>query len=125
MIRNITLIIIGISLLFSCKKEEKNPKYPIQYKLSGKYYRDSTIKSDGYKILNLREDGNYCWTRVIDGLDSNFCFGTYEQTSDTSMIWDKSTPIYFKITPIDTITKGIQLQVYSSPAMAALYGYYQ
>ncbi len=118
------LLLIGNIILFSaCKKDDKVEGPTIQYQLSGKYYRDSALTNDGYKVLNLKEDGNYCWTRVIFGLDSNFCFGSYKQTSDTSLIWDNNTVVYFKITPIDTIPKGIQLQVFSSPAMPPLYGF--
>jgi hypothetical protein len=119
------MVCLGILLLFACKKEDKNTKYPIQYKLAGKYYRDSAITSDGYKMLNLKPDGKYCWTRVIDGQDSNFCFGTYVQTSDTSLIWENNTEVFFRITPIDTIQNGIKLQLFSSPPMAALYGFHQ
>ncbi len=122
--RIILFLLLSTSVFFTaCKKDDKVEGLPIHYKLSGKYYRDSSLTNDGYKILNLKEDGNYCWTRVIFGLDSNFCYGSYKQTSDTSLVWDNNTVVYFKITPIDTIANGIQLQVFSSPAMAPLYGF--
>jgi len=120
--RTLLLILALTSILGACKKDEEQ-KYTFETKLGGLYYRDSSVLSDGYKILNLKEDGNYCWTRVISGKDSNFCYGTYIQTSDTSLLWDNQTVINFKATKIDSIPNGILLQLFGSPPLPALYGF--
>lgn len=112
-------------LFTACKKEENNPKYNLRYKLSGKYYRDTSLTNDGVKILDLRKDGNYCWTRQISGKDSIFCYGKFEQTSDTSLLWEDNVLIYFTVETIDTIAKGIKLQLNASPVVPALYGFYE
>lgn len=116
------LVLFLTQLILACKKEEQKDTYSIQYKLSGPYIRDTSIHTDGYRILDLRESGDYCWTRVINGLDSNFCYGKYEQTSDTSLLWDGSVLVTFKITPIDSIPKRISLQLTSGQASSPLYG---
>jgi hypothetical protein len=83
------------------------------------------LTNDGVKILDLRKDGNYCWTRQISGKDSVFCYGKFEQTSDTSLLWEGNDLIYFTVETIDTIAKGIKLQLNASPAVPALYGFYE
>jgi hypothetical protein len=125
MTKSVLVLFFGLTLLFGCKKEEEAVKYNYKYKLTGIYARDTAIKSDGYKSLNLNQDGNYCWTRVIKGLDSNFCYYKYIQTSDTSLLWEGNTLIYIKITPIDSIPKRMQLQVFETLNMPLLYGYYE
>lgn len=124
MIKNLSIFILAILFLFACEKEIKKPDYPITYKLSGKYFRDSALTNDGVKILDLRTDGNYCWTRQISGKDSVFCYGKYVQTSDTSLLWEDNVLVYFTIQTIDSIPKGIKLQLNASPAVPALYGFY-
>lgn len=119
------LFLVILFIASACKKEEAKNTYSILYKLSGKYYRDSTITTDGVKVLDLRQDGNYCWTRQINGMDSIFCYGKFIQTSDTSLIWEDNVLVNFTIQTIDSIPKGIQLQLIASPAVPALYGYYQ
>lgn len=119
----IFLLTIGF---LSCEKTEEPPELPpYTLKLSGKYYRDSALTNNGYKMLDLREDGNYCWIRTQNGKDSLYCYGTYEQTSDTSMLWNGSDLILFKTTIIDTIPNGVILVIAGIPAVPALYGYYK
>lgn len=125
MLKISSLLALLIILFTACKKEEDQPKYTIQYRLSGKYYRDTTFTNDGVKILDLRKDGNYCWTRQISGKDSVFCYGKFEQTSDTSLLWEGNDLIYFTVETIDTIAKGIKLQLNASPPVPALYGFYE
>lgn len=98
-------------------------EYSITHRLYGKYFRDSANTGNGYKMLDLREDGNYCWVRRAAGKDSLYCYGTYVQTSDTSMLWNGTDLIRFKITPIDTIPSGVSLQIFGSPAVPSLYGF--
>jgi len=112
-------------LFFSCTKEENTISYSYKYKLAGTYARDTAIKSDGHKQLHLKEDGSYCWTRVINGKDTTFCLGKYVQTSDTSMLWEGETLINFKIIPLDTIKNGMYLEMVSSPPAPPLFGYYK
>ncbi len=120
------LLLSGLFLfLFSCTKEESSINYTYTYKLAGTYSRDTAIKSDGHKQLHLRDDGSYCWTRVINGKDSTFCLGKYIQTSDTSMLWEGETVVNFKIIPLDTIAKGMYLELVSSPPAPPLFGYYK
>ena len=119
------ILFLGLTILFACEKKAIEIKYNYNYKLSGVYARDTAIKTNGYKSLNLNQGDNYCWTRVIDGLDSNFCYNKYVQTSDTSLLWEGNTLIYFKITPIDSIPKRIQLQIFETPNMPLLYGFYE
>ena len=57
--------------------------------------------------------------------DSIFCYGKFVQTSDTSLIWEDNVLVNFTIQTIDSIPKGILLQLNASPAVPALYGYYQ
>ncbi|MCG9881799.1 MAG: hypothetical protein MH472_14485 [Bacteroidia bacterium] len=111
--------------LLACQKEETKSPYSITYKLSGKFFRDSTLTNDGVKVLDLRKDGNYCWTRQISGKDSIFCYGKFVQTSDTSLVWEDNVAVYFTINRIDSIPKGIILQLNASPAVPALYGFYE
>jgi hypothetical protein len=125
MLKISSLLALLFILFTACKKEEDQPKYAIQYRLSGKYYRDTTLTNDGVKILDLRKDGNYCWTRQISGKDSVFCYGKFEQTSDTSLLWEGNDLIYSTVETIDTIAKGIKLQLNASPAVPALYGFYE
>ncbi|MDZ4669222.1 MAG: hypothetical protein SGJ00_15245 [bacterium] len=125
MFKNFILIFLLISLYMSCKKEDKTIAYSYQYKLAGIYQRDTSLKSDGYKTLDLRSDGNYCWTRVINGKDSIFCYGKYIQTSDSTLLWEDAQQVQFKITNLDTIFKGaIQLQIFGSPIVPPLYNIY-
>lgn len=119
------IFLLGVLILNSCKKEEESTTYAYRYKLKGLYARDTALKNDGYKSIDFKDAGNYCWTRVIDGLDSNFCYGKYEQTSDTSMLWEGSTLITFTITPLDTIPNGMILKMNSSPAVPPLFGYFE
>lgn len=125
MLKNIFIFFIGILFIQSCKKEENKATYPITYKLSGKYYRDSALTNDGVKVLDLRPNGNYCWTRQISGKDSIFCYGKFVQTSDTSLLWEDNVLVYFNVETIDSIPKGIKLQLNSSPPIPALYGFYE
>ncbi len=124
------ILILCAGVLFStCKKKEEKVPIVIHYKLGGIYSRydkdPSTYYPEGIKTLNLTEDGRYCWTRVIDGLDSNFCQGTYLQTSDTSLIWNNEILINLKITPIDSVPNRMMLQlIYNGPPVAPLYGFY-
>lgn len=125
MLKNISLFILAITFLSACNKEEDVLTYSYQYKLAGTYQRDTSNKADGYKALHLNGDGNYCWTRVINGKDSLFCYGSYIQTSDTSLLWENSQIVQFKVTPLDTIFPGaIQLQIMGSPAVPLLYNIY-
>ncbi len=122
--QKLLLLFLGLNLLFSCKKEESTQNnYNFSYKLNGKYYRDSTVNSNGYKMLDLKSDGNYCWIRRQNNLDSLYCYGTYEQTSDTSMLWNGIELISFKITPIDSIVNGVKLEITGTPAVPPLYGF--
>ena len=122
--QKLLLLFLGLNLLFSCKKEESTQNnYNFSYKLTGKYYRDSTVNSNGYKMLDLKSDGNYCWIRRQNNLDSLYCYGTYEQTSDTSMLWNGIELIRFKITPIDSIVNGVKLEITGTPAVPPLYGF--
>jgi hypothetical protein len=118
------VLFLGLNLLFSCKKEESTQNnYNFSYKLSGKYYRDSTVNSNGYKMLDLKSDGNYCWVRRQNSLDSLYCYGTYVQTSDTSILWNENELISIKISPIDTILNGVKLEIFGTPAVPPLYGF--
>jgi hypothetical protein len=122
--QKLLLLFLGLNLLFSCKKEESTQNnYNFSYKLTGKYYRDSTVNSNGYKMLDLKSNGNYCWIRRQNNLDSLYCYGTYEQTSDTSMLWNGIELISFKITPIDSIVNGVKLEITGTPAVPPLYGF--
>lgn len=125
MLVNRLLILYTILFISSCKKEEVKNNYPINFRLSGMYVRDSSLTNDGIRALDLRQNGNYCWTRQIAGKDSIFCYGKFVQTSDTSLIWEDNVLVNFTIQTIDSIPKGIILQLYASPAVPALYGYYQ
>lgn len=109
--------------LGGCKKDNAEPSSNFTYTLGGRYERDTANHSDGYKVLDLRDDNSYCWVRVISGQDSSFCFGKYRQTSDTSLLWEENTLVTFKVTPIDSIPKRVQLQLTSGPATPQLYGY--
>jgi hypothetical protein len=125
MLKNISFILLSISILFACNKEEEILSYSYQYKLAGTYQRDTSIKSDGYKMLHLKDDGSYCWTRVINGKDSLFCYGKYIQTSDTSLLWEEKQVINFKVTHLDTIFPGAaQLQIFGSPIVPLMYNIY-
>jgi hypothetical protein len=123
--KKVTLILVlGLNLILACEKEEStNVKYEFAYKLSGKYYRDSALTNNGYKVLDLKTDGNYCWVRRQNNLDSLYCYGTYEQTSDTSLLWNGEDLIRIKISPIDTIPNGIKLEIFGTPAVPPLYGF--
>ena len=125
MLINRLLILYTIIFISSCKKEEVKNNYPINYRLSGIYVRDSSLTNDGIKALDLRQNGNYCWTRQIAGKDSVFCYGKFIQTSDTSLIWEDNVLVNFTIQTIDSIPKVILLQLNASPAVPALYGFYQ
>jgi len=125
MLKNTSIFLFAFMILLACQKEETKSPYSITYKLSGKYYRDSSLTNDGVKALDLRKDGNYCWTRQISSKDSVFCYGKFVQTSDTSLLWEDNVLIYFTIEPIDTIAKGIKLQLNASPVVPALYGFYE
>lgn len=117
-------VVFGLTLLFSCKKEENTQNtYTINYKLSGKYFRDSTINSNGYKMLDLKSSGEYCWVRRQNNQDSLYCYGTYQQTSDTSLLWNGTDLIRIKITPIDTIQNGVKLEIFGTPTVPALFGF--
>lgn len=125
MLKNISLFLLAITFLAACDKEDEVLTYSYQYKLAGTYKRDTSNKADGYKMLHLNGDGNYCWTRVINGKDSLFCYGSYLQTSDTSLLWENSQIVQFKVTPLDTIFPGaVQLQILGSPAVPPLYNIY-
>jgi hypothetical protein len=126
MLKNLILIFFISIAFLSCEKKEEPPQFPpFSIKLSGKYFRDSALTNNGYKMLDLREDGNYCWVRTQNGKDSLYCYGTYQQTSDTSMLWNGKDLIVFKTTKIDTIPNGIKLVIAGIPVVPALYGYYK
>lgn len=125
MLKNTSIFLFALMFLLACQKEETKSPYSITYKLSGKFFRDSTLTNDGVKVLDLRKDGNYCWTRQISGKDSIFCYGKFVQTSDTSLVWEDNVAVYFTINRIDSIPKGIILQLNASPAVPALYGFYE
>ncbi len=118
------LFIFGLTLIVACKKEEDNTiNYPINYKLSGKYFRDSSITSNGYKMLDLTTSSNYCWLRRANSKDSLYCYGSYVQTSDTSMIWNGTDVVKIRITPIDSIQNGVKLEIFGTPIVPALFGF--
>ncbi len=132
--KNLGLILICLILfVLACKKEDPT-KAVIHYKLGGLYVRDSAASgSSGLKAINLGSDGIYCWTSVVFGNDSNFCNGTYEQTSDSTLLWNNDKTINFKITPVDTLPQGIAdpkangmfLQILADPPVYPLFGHYQ
>ncbi len=122
------LLLFCISCWFTSCKKDVPVSYSIHYKLGGLYARcdkdSATYYPEGLKTLTLSANGQYCWTRVVYGNDSSYCTGTYKQTSDTSMLWNNEILIVFKITPIDSVPNRMQLQIYTSPAVAPLYGFY-
>lgn len=122
---NLLILIISCGFIFfgACKKDDAEASGNFTYTLGGRYERDTANHADGYKLLDLKDDDSYCWVRVISGQDSTFCFGKYRQTSDTSLLWEESTLVTFKVTPIDSVPKRIQLQLTSGPATPPLYGY--
>ena len=124
MYSKILLSVFGLTLMLGCSKEDIDvPKYPITYQLSGKYYRDSSLTNNGVKMLDLSNSGTYCWLRRQNNMDSLYCYGSYVQTSDTSILWNNTDWVRIKITPIDTIQKGVKLEIFGSPLVPALYGF--
>jgi hypothetical protein len=116
--------ILVLALISACTKDESTaPVYTYKYKLSGWYLRDTAIKTDGLKGINF-SNGNYCWQRQIAGKDSFRCDGTYTQTSDSTLLWNGSFPVNFKITLVDEASKTISVQMVTSPPSNALVGKY-
>jgi hypothetical protein len=116
--------ILVLGLISACSKDESNaPVYSYKYKLSGWYLRDTAIKTDGLKGINF-SNGDYCWQRQFSGKDSFRCDGTYTQTSDSTLLWNGSFPINFKITLLDEASKTISVQMVTSPPSSALVGKY-
>lgn len=109
-------------LAFSCKKKDMPQLPSIKYGLSGWYLRDSTIKTNGLKGIHFTDNNEYCWLRVVNGNDSLTCFGTYNQTSDSTLLWNDKFVVNFKITPIDTLPGIYELRVSTTPPSAPLYG---
>ncbi len=117
--------ILVLGLISACTKDESNaPVYSYKYKLNGWYLRDTAIKTDGLKGINF-SNGNYCWQRQFSGKDSFRCDGTYTQTSDSTLLWNGSFPVNFKVTLLDEASKTISLQVVTSPPSSALIGTYK
>jgi len=109
----------------SCSKDEAVSNTVLKYKLSGWYYRDTAIKNDGLKGINFTPTGDYCWLRVVNTEDSLTCFGKYEQTSDSTLLWNSVNTVNFKITPLDSFAPNyMQLQVFTQPPSFPLFGYY-
>ena len=116
--------ILVLGLISACSKDESNaPVYSYKYKLSGWYLRDTAIKTDGLKGINF-SNGDYCWQRQFSGKDSFRCDGTYTQTSDSTLLWNGSFPVNFKITLLDEASKTISVQMVTSPPSSALVGKY-
>ena len=124
MYSKILFFVFGLTLVLGCSKEDIDvPTYPITYQLSGKYYRDSSLTNNGVKMLDLTNSGTYCWLRRQNNLDSLYCYGSYVQTSDTSILWNNTDWVRIKITPIDTIQKGVKLEIFGSPIVPPLFGF--
>lgn len=116
--------ILVLGLISACSKDESNaPVYSYKYKLSGWYLRDTAIKTDGLKGINF-SNGDYCWQRQFSGKDSFRCDGTYTQTSDSTLLWNGSFPVNFKVTLLDEASKTISVQMVTSPPSSALVGKY-
>ncbi|MBC7381596.1 MAG: hypothetical protein H7296_01230 [Bacteroidia bacterium] len=123
MVKKILFVFCLAAVFCTCKKNE--PVKPlINYMLGGFYVRDTNNTNNGLKILNLSNE-NYCWTTVIFGNDSSFCNGTWKQTSDSTLLWNNGTVIHFIITRVDSIPKGINLQIRGNNFdTSVLSGYY-
>ena len=116
--------ILVLDLISACSKDASNaPVYSYKYKLSGWYLRDTAIKTDGLKGINF-SNGDYCWQRQFSGKDSFRCDGTYTQTSDSTLLWNGSFPVNFKVTLLDEASKTISVQMVTSPPSSALIGKY-
>lgn len=119
-------LIVALMLIFvvSCKDEETTV-VNYTYKLNGWYLRDTANKANGLKGIHFTDNNEYCWLRVVAGQDSLNCYGTYRQTSDSTLLWNETFVVNFKITPVDTMPGIIQLQVATTPPSAPLYGTYK
>ncbi len=118
------LIVIYFVLAIASCKEQETTSVNYTYKLSGWYLRDTANKANGLKGIHFTNDNQYCWLRVVAGQDSLNCYGTYRQTSDSTLLWNETFVVNFKITPIDTMPGIIQLQVATTPPSAPLFGTY-
>jgi len=125
--KNFVLLFLTLPIFFwSCSKEEQtNENNFIKFKIYGWYLRDTTIKTDGLKGVNFSETGDYCWTSIINSLDSTRCYGTFIQTSDSTLQWSTSGKVEFKLTIIDSTAKLASMQMSTQPPSYPLHGKYR
>lgn len=112
-------------MFLGCSKDEPPMLPNFNFTLQGWFLRDTAIKTDGLKGIHFTPEKQYCWLRVINNQDSLTCFGSYKQTSDSTLLWNDKFVVNFKIKPVDSIAGLWELRVATVPPSAPLYGPYQ